>query len=205
MILTLVRHGETTSNLTTLLDTAVPGADLTERGRAQARDLADRFAEREIDGLYISRLTRTHQTAQPLAAARGLEPVQMPGIHEITAGDYEMLGDDESMRAYVGTLRAWSVEGPHVAMPGGETGEEFFARYDADIRSIAEGSDTPVVISHGAAMRVWVAERAENIEHEYTITRKIRNTGVIELVGDPDTGWHLRSWQGEAFDPSDVH
>lgn len=199
MILTLVRHGQTHSNVGRLLDTAEPGAELTELGHRQAAALVPAFADRDVDGIFVSRLIRTHQTAAPLAAERGIGPVQLPGLHEIAAGDYEMLGDPDSLLGYMGTLRAWSVEGPHIAMPGGESGTAFFERFDADILDAAMRATDPVVVSHGAAIRVWVAERAGNITHEGAGRLELPNTGIVELEGDPESGWRLLRWLGESF------
>lgn len=58
MRLTLVRHGQTLSNVSRLLDTAYPGADLDETGRRQAVELAARFAGVDIDAIYVSDLAR---------------------------------------------------------------------------------------------------------------------------------------------------
>ena len=45
MRLLLIRHGQTPSNLKFLLDTAVPGAALTELGERQAAALPEALAE----------------------------------------------------------------------------------------------------------------------------------------------------------------
>jgi len=207
MLLTLVRHGQTPSNVLGLLDTGIPGPGLTELGHRQAAALVDAFVERPVDALYVSRLIRTHHTAEPLATARRLEPVELPGIHEIGAGSLEMRGDRESMQAYLGTIHAWSAEGLHVAMPGGEDGHTFFDRFDAGVARAADGADHAVVVSHGAAIRVWVAERAQNIGHSFVVDHDLPNTGIVELEGDPDSGWRLLRWLGDPVDPhgADVH
>ncbi len=197
--LTLIRHGQTHSNVGRHLDTAAPGADLTDLGRRQAAALVSSLAEHDVDSIFVSKLVRTHQTAAPLAAHRGLVPVELPGLHEITAGDFEMRNDDEAMFAYISTFQAWSLEGLHVAVPGGESGEEFFARFDADVLRAATESAAPVIVSHGAAIRVWAAERAMNVGVAETAGRELLNTGIVELEGDPVDGWRLIRWQGEAL------
>jgi len=90
--LLLIRHAETTANVDRLLDTAPPGADLSDRGREQADALVDGLDDVELDAIYVSDLVRTQQTAAPLAGARSLEPRIRPGVREIQAGDYEMAG-----------------------------------------------------------------------------------------------------------------
>lgn len=204
MILTLVRHGQTHSNVRRLIDTGAPGAELTELGHQQAAALVPAFADREVDAIFVSRLIRTHQTAAPLAAERGIGPVELPGVHEITGGEYEMVESLAAVEGYLAALRAWSQVGPHVAIPGGEDGVSFFARFDADVMRAATESAHPVIVSHGAAIQVWAAERARNIDHSFSRTRGLGNTGVVMLEGDPEDGWRLLSWQGETVGPGGV-
>src|SRR5690606_5754760 len=82
MRLTLIRHGQTPSNVRGLLDTGAPGPGLTALGAAQAAALPRLLDGSPIDGVYVSTLIRTHRTAEPFAAARALDPVELPGVHE---------------------------------------------------------------------------------------------------------------------------
>ena len=79
MRLLLIRHGQTPANVRGLLATARPGPGLTKLGRRQAGSLAesmlaDAVAGEQIAAIYVSPLTRTAQTAAPLAASLGLDP-----------------------------------------------------------------------------------------------------------------------------------
>ncbi len=71
MRLLLIRHGQTHSNVSGSLDTARPGADLTDLGREQAELLVERLKDEPVDALHASTLVRTQQTIAPLARARG--------------------------------------------------------------------------------------------------------------------------------------
>ena len=167
-----------------------------------------------IDGIYVSTLVRTHLTAAPLAADRGVEPIELPGIHEIGAGHLENNNDPESVRRYHRTAFAWGLGDLDVVMPGDTDGHEFYARFDADIARVfvdqgarndsADITRAVVVVSHGAAIRVWVAGRATNVPPSFAGEREIDNTGVIELEGNPDDGWVLLSWQGSPVGGSDL-
>ncbi len=79
----LVRHGETPSNIDHLLDTAHPGADLTELGRTQAQEAGRNLSERGYTRIYSSHIARAIQTAQHT----GIDyHGQLPGLEEISAG-----------------------------------------------------------------------------------------------------------------------
>src|SRR5829696_1294820 len=161
MRLLLLRHGQTSANTTAALDTAPPGHELTDLGRRQAEAAARALGAAGIGRVAVSTAVRTEQTADPLVRALGLAPVAHDGLREIAAGKFEMRNDQEAIEGYLGTIGAW-IEGElHRRMPGGETGAEFLARYDAAIRRVCVvESDAVLVVSHGAAIRTWVTHRA---------------------------------------------
>ncbi|MFE6158341.1 histidine phosphatase family protein [Streptomyces sp. NPDC056486] len=202
MRLLLIRHGQTPSNLKHLLDTGAPGPGLTPLGQDQAAALPDALAAEKIDALYASTLQRTQLTAAPLAAATGLEVQIRDGIRELIAGDLEMRGDDEAAALYLATAFAWSGGDTERRMPGGETGVEALGRFDAVVAdAAATGVETVAMVSHGAAIRMWVAARAANVDVAYSAGRPLANTGVVILEGSPDEGWQALVWEGRPLGP----
>lgn len=200
MRLTLIRHGQTPSNVLGLLDTDHPGPGLTELGVRQAAAIPAALSDHTIDGIFVSTLIRTQLTAAPLARARGVEARILPGLHEISAGALELRSDRESIRTYLQTMAAWGSGDRAVTMPGSHDGHAFFSRFDGDIAAVeAEGVENAVVVSHGAAIRVWVAGRATNIEPSYTAHHDLGNTGVVILEGTLAGGFTLVSWEGHAI------
>lgn len=192
MRLFLVRHGRTASNVHGLVDTAFPGADLDAVGRSQADALVERLAGSELGALYASNLVRTQQTVAPLSRQRGLAPTILPGLREIAAGDQEMSTNAE---AYIAVLSAWAGGDLGAARPGGESGRQFFARYDAAIEQIAfQGHESAAVVSHGAAMRMWVGGRVRGLTHAEFASVRLGNAAIIQLEGDTVSGWRFVSW-----------
>ena len=59
---------------------------LAPEGEAQARALAERLADEPITGVFVSPLQRTAQTAAPLAARIGAEPVVLGDLREVHVG-----------------------------------------------------------------------------------------------------------------------
>ncbi|GAA0977002.1 PE-PGRS family protein PE_PGRS11 [Nocardioides aquaticus] len=199
MRLILVRHGQTSSNVAGALDTDEPGADLTELGRRQAAAVPGALADEDVTAVYASPLVRTQQTASPLAEARGLPVVVRRGLEEVSAGDLEMRTDEEAVLAYVDLLRSWMHVDRDRRLPGGEDGTSFLARFDAVVADLAEAhgpDDTVVVVSHGAAIRVWTAV-ATAMSPEHAAELHVSNTAAAVLQGSPDDGWELVSWTGD--------
>lgn len=62
------------------------GPELTELGRRQAARVVSALVAAPVAALYTSPLRRARQTAEPLAAVRGLRPVVAPGLAEYDAG-----------------------------------------------------------------------------------------------------------------------
>jgi broad specificity phosphatase PhoE len=199
MRLLLVRHGQTAANVRGELDTAIPGPGLTRLGRRQAKAIPARLAAEGIDAIYSSALIRAQETARPLAVARGLQVGVRNGLHEIEAGALERRSDWPSVQRYLEVISAWGIGDLDVVMPGGRDGHEFFGRLDGAIAAIAAEHDedaTVVVVNHSAAIRVWTAARARNIEPIYAGRARLENTEMVAVTGSPSGGWELESWGG---------
>lgn len=203
MRLFLVRHAQTPSNVVGALDTAAPGAGLTELGRRQAAAAGAVLSERGVQHVHASPLVRTQQTAEPLATTLGRPSAVHDGLAEIGAGDLEMRTDPEALQAYATAVLGWLAGDLDVRVGGGGNGHEFLERYDAAVLAIAEAAagSTAAAFSHGAAIRTWVALRVVNPEDLLRLAggagpgAGLRNTGCIVLDGDPERGWRAVAWE----------
>ncbi len=105
--LMVVRHGQTTANAQSILDTRLPGHPLSEAGHQQAADLAQRLADEPVVGVYASRALRARQTAQPIAARHLLVTQILDGVHEVFIGDLEGCQSTEDHRTLHELYRSW--------------------------------------------------------------------------------------------------
>lgn len=189
MRLYLARHGQTTSNVAGALDTAAPGADLTETGRVQAQELSDRLTDIELDGILVSNLVRTHQTAEPVAKAKNLAPREDARIKEIAGGDWEMTTDANYLRKYFEIAYGWMKGDLSGRVPGGENGHEVLERFNAAIEESEE--DSLLVVSHGMMLQVWatimVGDPAGDVLPHMT------NCALGVIDGQPGS-WTLVDW-----------
>jgi broad specificity phosphatase PhoE len=198
MRLLLLRHGQTHANVAGALDTADPGHELTDLGHTQATAAAQALVGEHLDAVYVSSRVRTHQTAAPLARARGIRPAQLAGLEEISAGAYEMATDHDSVAGYIETVAAWVQGELDRRMPGAETGHEFLARFDAAVARIgAAGHDAAMVVSHGAALRTWTSAHLARSVGVPAATEHLHNTALIVVEGRPGAGWELVDWHGD--------
>lgn len=206
MRLLLIRHGQTPHNVTGALDTAFPGAGLTDLGRRQAEAVPGVLEGDGVAGIYASRLVRTQLTATPLARARGMDVAIEEGLEEIQAGDFELRNDTEAILGYVHTVAGWIEGDLGRTMPGGHDGHEFLGRYQGALTRIAQAhasDDLVAVFSHGAAIRVFTA-LAVGLSTEQAKDLHIANTGASLLQGHPDRGWELRHWVSDPLGGADL-
>jgi probable phosphoglycerate mutase len=204
MRLLLIRHGQTIDNVNGDLGTVIPGPVLTEFGQRQAVAIPGALADENIAAIYASTMQRTALTAAPLAAATGRTVEILGGIHEIDAGIFEGKSDKESVRGYMGTIISWWKDSA-ARIPGGESGDEFFARFTAAIgRAAAPHDGTIAVFSHGAAIRTWASAISRNIDEAFSRVHELPNTAMIVLEGSPAEGWITTHWDGEPVGGEDL-
>ena len=199
MRLILVRHGQTPANVDGILESTVPGPGLTALGHEQSEALVEALADEKIDAIFVSSMIRTHLTAAPLVASRGLEPAVRDGLREIAAGDVEGKTDEASVHQYVHTLLEWCAGELDVRMPGAETGHEVIERFDQVVdEAEALGVDSVVLVSHGAMIRAWCAARTGNVDLDFVSNHYVVNTGIVVIEGSTEGGWEVESWLGES-------
>jgi broad specificity phosphatase PhoE len=148
-VIYLARHGETADNA----DGRVQGSidtPLNERGREQARELADQAAALDLRALYSSQLARARETAQIVGDRIGLEPRLDERFAESYRGAWEgrLLRDIE--RQEPGAWAAWHRSDPDFRFPGGESLAEHVARVGEALRELEQPA---LVVCHGGTVR----------------------------------------------------
>lgn len=84
-----VRHGQSTNNVTRVLNTEVGNKDqhpLTTTGKKQSLEGAKKIAHEKVDAIYSSQFIRSKQTAETYAQALGLKVTEDERINEYHIG-----------------------------------------------------------------------------------------------------------------------
>lgn len=210
MELILIRHGQTIANLLDALDTAYPGAPLNARGHHQAEGIVETWRELSLgvpDVIVASPLTRTRQSARPLAAHFGLPVRTDSRLREVRAGDLEMLSRLDAPAAYLAVIASWVHGEIDRRMPGGEAGGQVIGRVDSLVRDLAAtyGEEARVVlVSHGGLTRLYSAARLEGITPELVMSQPVRNCALTVATGSPTTGWRARIYSSQPVDSWEV-
>jgi 2,3-bisphosphoglycerate-dependent phosphoglycerate mutase len=163
----LVRHGESAPHVPGQLFDLVDGhgdPPLSELGQWQAERVGERLKDEAITAIYVSTLTRTHQTAAPLAEHLGLEPVVEPDLREVHLGEFE--GGVYRQKAAEGhpAFRTMQLEERWDAIPGAETNESLTTRTVSVLERIHEKhpDEMVAVVVHGGVIGALLAHAAKS-------------------------------------------
>lgn len=148
MKLYVTRHGETPWNVVNKIcgRTDVP---LTEKGLAQARDLAKRAGELGIDLIVASPMCRAYTTAQIVAEACGAPVVTDERLMEQDYGIYE--GRDRSDPGFLANKRHFAFR-----YPGGESMMQMARRVYGLLEELKKqyADKTLLLVCHGGVCRI---------------------------------------------------
>lgn len=163
----LARHGQSEWNNQSRI-TGQFDIGLSSRGRQQSEALAQCLAGETLAAVYASTLQRTVATAQPTAAAQGLNIFSMPELNEIHLGVLQGRHRDERDTEAQALWAQWQADPWGYRVPGGERFDEFSLRVEAGLRTILERhpGQPVLIVGHRATNRVvlghllgWPRER----------------------------------------------
>jgi len=161
-LICVVRHGETDWNITGVLQGWLD-VPINERGRAQARELAQAVTDSGFACVYTSPLIRALETAQIIAAALQLPPpVRHDGLKERNFGVIQGIPKAELAELNPSLLEHIVKRNPDTRFAQGESMDECATRVLDGVRDIARQRPGARVlaVTHG-----WVMD---------AITREVR-------------------------------
>ena len=203
--ITFVRHGESQGNASGLIDTKIPGPDLTATGQTQAQTVAGVLANDGLahDAIFASDMVRTQQTAAPYATATGMPVTVLSGLHEVQAGIFEGQSQDSGFARILYALipLSWATGNLLMPMPGSPdaNGAVFQDRFNGAVDDIyASGAQNPVAFAHGMSIMAWTLMNVENPDLTLMLKHPLGNTDIVKVTGNPEDGWTLENWGGVA-------
>lgn len=160
--ITLVRHGQSEAAELAkpfVLKHGHGDPYLTDLGHQQAIRVADRLVREAIDGIYVTSLTRTHQTADPLAGRIGQQPIEEHDLREVFLGEWEgglfrhMLADEHPAALEFRQTYEWG------NIPGAETNAQLTNRTSEALTGIhgRHGGEHIVCFVHGGVIAALCA------------------------------------------------
>jgi probable phosphoglycerate mutase len=129
---------------------------LGERGRRQAIFLAEELRRFKPDSIICSGLRRALETAQPIAAACGLELEVIEALHERRMGALSGLAKAEHGADYIAELERWKAGNLDFARDDAESYRQVLDRARPVLQAIAarQQGRTVVIVTHGLLIRI---------------------------------------------------
>jgi probable phosphoglycerate mutase len=151
----LARHGETDWNRERRLQGS-SDTELNELGRSQARELAATLADVDLTAVYSSDLRRARETAEIVAASKGLTVHVDRDLRERSFGRWEGLTRAEIAERF-----------PDLEQHDGESDAEVHRRVLAAVHRIADAHPGArvLLVSHGSALNtLWHHASGQRLE-----------------------------------------
>ena len=191
-----IRHGETAWNV----DTRIQGqldVPLNERGREQARRLAEAMANEDLHVIYSSDLSRAHETASAVARRAGLKVTPAIGLRERGFGIFEGYTFAEIEERWPEQSRLWRRRDPDFGPEGGETLQAFYARAVAAATALARAhfGQTIALVAHGGVMDC-LYRAASRVTLQAPRTWHLGNATINRLLYTPQ-GFTLIGWNDD--------
>lgn len=190
----LVRHGETVWNRQGRIQghRHIP---LTERGREQARQLAERLDAASGGPVYSSDLGHALATAQEVASAGGGEALPEPLLREFSYGEWEGLtmaqARERDPEVYESRITGRNTD---YAAPGGETTLDLLGRVWGFVEATRKRHpfQDVTVVAHGGSIRaVAVCLLGLGAEHFWRLRL---SHGSLSVVSVEPEGCVLELW-----------
>lgn len=197
----LVRHGETDLSRKRLFQGHLD-PELSPLGLLQAKRLAERLGDEDIEAFYSSDLLRAYQTASLIAAKHRRGVMKMKELRGIDCGLWTGKTVEEVERAYPEMLLTWRFQPHRHRMPEGEGVEQVqrcILRAWHTIRRVETGHAV-CIVTHAVPVKslmcefleedlslLWLTPRQDNgalniidFEGGKTIVRLLGDTGHLQ-------------------------
>jgi broad specificity phosphatase PhoE len=193
-LICVVRHGETDWNTTGVLQGWLD-VPINERGRAQAREMAQAFAGAGFACVYTSPLVRALETAEIIAALLRLPPpVRHDGLKERNFGVIQGIPKTELAELNPSLLEHIVKRNPDTRFEQGESMDECATRVLDGVMDIARQSpgERVLAITHGWAMDA-IAREVKGLPRNTMLHHKPKNAESLWLeatarsIGPPGT------------------
>lgn len=178
----LVRHGQNEDNLEGILN-GHRDRPLTELGRQQARIVAEKLGDNNIEVIYASPLKRAHETAAIIAERLGLSVQVDPNLIERDFG--VMTGQPVSSILNLPERRVLRTDGVNYFLEA-EGAEDFPTLYERAANVLKRiqrnhPNERVLIVAHGD-----IAKMMRAVYHGWDwkaglLTSYLDNTGVLEL------------------------
>lgn len=182
MKIILVRHGETTANVSNLF-CGHTNVSLTEKGVEQAENTAEKLKSVKITKIFCSDLERTYNTAMIINKYHNLKIHKDEQLREMFFGSCEGYTYEEIIKAKPEAFKKARMGSWDFTFPEGENLRDLTTRVMDSLNAIKKSlskHDTALIVVHAGVIRAILAMEIAKSEESYWHF-EIDNCGIVEL------------------------
>ncbi|MCB6184062.1 histidine phosphatase family protein [Leeia sp. TBRC 13508] len=192
--LCLIRHGETPWNVERRLQGHLD-IPLNETGLSQAEQVAEHLPDLPYTALYASDLTRTRQTAAPLAKKTGLLPIVTSRLRERHYGILQGLNPEEMLSQYPEETAHYDARTPSFDAVNGESLQSLHDRITVLMDRLAKQhrGEYIILVTHGGVLDIvhrWINQQPLDTQREFPIP----NAAYNWISHNDEDGWKIEAW-----------
>jgi broad specificity phosphatase PhoE len=154
----LIRHGESIANAKGIHQGQRYDVGLSEKGKEQAKKLAERLGNEKIEAIYASDLKRAHETAEEINKPHKLKIILDKRLREFDTGDWTDKEDKWKVWAdyQIKEAKKLGIKTHEVKMPGGESNLDHVLRTKEFLKEVeAKHNGNIIVVAHGGSNKIF--------------------------------------------------
>ncbi len=184
MRLYFVRHGQSEANVRMVISNRNLPHQLTELGSQQAEAVARLLADVPLFAVYSSPIMRAAQTAQIVAARKGLPVEFAEALREPDCGVMEGRSDEDAWAEHDRVIFDWIVQHKFDSrIEGGESFHDLRARFvpfvDRLVAAHGKTDHNLLLITHGSLLYLMLPLVLTNVDFATVREYPMPNAGVI--------------------------
>ena len=183
MKLILVRHGESEANAKDIFQGQNIDSELSEKGKQQAKKIAERLKNENIEAIYSSGLKRAKQTADELANLQNLKVIFDERLGEFNAGTLNSI--KEIGEYFEKQIKEKGCEFFDVKTPNGESKREHVNRIKSFLKDILKKhTGNVILVSSGGTNKLLLGIINHiPLEESYKLEQDNACINIIETNG----------------------
>jgi broad specificity phosphatase PhoE len=202
MKLIFARHGESTANTLLVFSNRDAVHPLTEKGKAQAKELAVRLAGIDFAKIYSSPVLRAVETTRIVCEHIGRDFVIAEALREFDVGEFEGRGDEQAWSDFSQLWKDWFLNRKlDYKIPGGESLTEIRQRAEVFLNQLVsefKGNDEILCVTHGGILSAVIPGFSNPPDYEFIWSHPLKNTDLVIIEWD-GTRWKCLQWAETSF------
>lgn len=187
MYLYLVRHGQSTGNEQQLFF-GLQDHPLTQLGREQARQSAEKLKEAEFTRCLASPLARAWDTAMICTEGRFVTPESCPAILEQDMGELEGLTWGAAEARFGDQIGVLLEDWFHTTPPGGEPPARMLERVGKCVDELVQRGEDTLMVAHNGSLslvllHLGLAQERDMFQREWTFRHGCYSAIRIDASG----------------------